>query len=134
MSHIRLQTMSLIYGDSFWMQRSQDVMPVPQVAGTNGQSGPGDELALSKAQIGRCGELLVQYRLLRRRIESAPMTTDAGIDLVAYSPNSVRPVTIQVKTNLQPKPGGGRGKLALDWWISEASPAELVALVDLAGC
>ena len=27
--------------------------------------------------------------------------------------------------------GGGRGALALDWWVSEASPADLVALVDL---
>jgi hypothetical protein len=90
-----------------------------------------DELTLSTAQIGRCGELLVQYRLLRRGIESAPLTTDAGIDLVAYSPKSAQPVTIQVKTNLRPKPGGGRGPKALDWWISETSPAKAVALVDL---
>ena len=83
------------------------------------------------AQIGRCGELLVQYRLLRRGIESAPMTTDNGIDLVAYSPINGEPRTIQVKSNLLGKPGGGKGSLALDWWISEASPAALVALVDL---
>jgi hypothetical protein len=29
--------------------------------------------------------LLIQYWLLKRGIESAPMTTDAGIDLVVYS-------------------------------------------------
>jgi hypothetical protein len=29
--------------------------------------------------------LLIQYRLLKRGIESAPMTTDAGIDRVVYS-------------------------------------------------
>lgn len=40
---------------------------------------------LRTAQIGRCGELLVQYLLLLRGIESAPMTTDSGIDLVAYA-------------------------------------------------
>lgn len=59
------------------------------------------------------------------------MTTDTGIDLVAYVPGGKRAITIQVKTNLRPKPGGGRGKLALDWWVSETSPAELAALVDL---
>lgn len=88
-------------------------------------------MPLSTAKIGRCGELLVQYELLRLGIESAPMTTDAGIDLVVYSPRMPNPVTIQVKTNLKPKPGGGRGKSALDWWIPDAGPAELVALVDL---
>lgn len=86
---------------------------------------------LSNAQIGRSGELLVQYHLLKRGIESAPMTTDAGIDLVAYFPKIARPITIQVKTNLQPTPGGGRGKMVLSWWVSETSPAEWVALVDL---
>jgi hypothetical protein len=133
MSHIRLQTMSLIRAATF-MQRSQDqnIMPGPPRGGDSRSSGPGDrKLTLSKAQIGRCGELFVQYRLLRHGVESAPMTTDTGIDLVAYSPKKARPITIQVKTNLQPKPGGGRGKLALDWWISETSPAAWVALVDL---
>ena len=61
------------------------------------------------------------------------MTTDNGIDLVAYSPSNGEPRTIQVKSNLQPKPGGGRGPLALDWWISQSNPAALVALVDLQG-
>lgn len=88
-------------------------------------------IAATTAQIGRCGEILVQYRLLKMGIESAPMTTDTGVDLVAYSPGLKRAVTIQVKTNLKPKPGGGRGMLALDWWIPEHSPAEWVALVDL---
>ena len=86
---------------------------------------------LKTAQIGRCGELLVQYVLLLRGIESAPMSTDAGVDLVAYSPKTSHPATIQVKTNLQAKPGGGKGKAALDWWLSEDTPAQLVALVDL---
>ncbi len=86
---------------------------------------------LATSQIGKCGELLVQYRLLLLGIESAPLATDAGIDLVAYSPNAKMAFTIQVKTNLKAKAGGGKGKAALDWWISENSPAELVALVDL---
>ncbi|GHC08915.1 hypothetical protein [Thermomonas carbonis] len=87
--------------------------------------------SLKPAQIGKCGELLVQYRLLLLGIESAPMSTDTGIDLVVYAPKLQTALTIQVKANLKAKPGGGRGKLALDWWVPEASPAQLVALVDL---
>ena len=87
--------------------------------------------SLTTSQIGRCGEMLVQYLLLFRGIESAPMTTDAGVDLVAYSSGSATPKTIQVKTNLRPKLGGGKGSRALDWWIGEHTPAQLVALVDL---
>ncbi len=83
-------------------------------------------------RIGRCGELLVQYKLLKLGVESAPMTTDAGIDLVCYTERLARAVTLQVKTNAAPKPGGGRGKLALDWWIADDCPAEVAAFVDLA--
>ncbi|HVW79042.1 MAG TPA: hypothetical protein VHB45_15615 [Alloacidobacterium sp.] len=86
---------------------------------------------LTTQQIGRLGELLVQYELLRFGIDSAPMTTDAGIDLVAYSGVKGRSVTLQVKTNLTPKPGGGKGAPAVDWWVSEDCPAELYAFADL---
>lgn len=86
---------------------------------------------LTTLQIGKLGELLVQYRLLSFGVESAHLTTDSGIDLVAYSPNRKAAFTIQIKTNLQPKPGGGKGKLALDWWVPQDSPAELFALVDV---
>ncbi len=89
------------------------------------------ERNVSTSQIGRCGELLVQYQLLRRGIESAPMTTDTGVDLVAYAPEAARPFSIQVKTNLKPKPGGGKGKAALDWWVRDDTPALLIAFVDL---
>ena len=85
----------------------------------------------STQQIGKCGELFVQYRLLQNGIESARMTTDSGIDLVAYSPRTKKAITIQVKSVKEPKPGGGKGKLALDWWLPKDSPAELVAFVDL---
>jgi hypothetical protein len=86
---------------------------------------------LTTQQIGLLGELLVQYELLRHGIDSAPMTTDAGIDLVAYSGVKGRSFTIQVKTNLTPKPGGGKGAPAIDWWVSEDCPAEFYAFVDL---
>ena len=86
---------------------------------------------LSTAQIGCSGELLVQFMLLKQGIESAPMTTDNGIDLVAYSPKAEGALTIQVKSNHRAKAAGGKGQLALDWWLREDSPADLVALVDL---
>ncbi len=87
--------------------------------------------SLTTAQIGRAGELLVQYRLLLLGVDSAPMSTDSGIDLVAYAPATKIPSSIQVKTNLKPKPAGGKGKAHLDWWVSDNSPAQLHALVDL---
>lgn len=59
------------------------------------------------------------------------MSTDAGIDLVVYASSTGEAKTVQVKANLKPKPGGGKGKEALDWWVPEDSPAELMALVDL---
>ena len=59
------------------------------------------------------------------------MTTDAGVDLVAFSAASQRAITIQVKANDAPKPGGGKGKLALDWWISGDCPSERAAFVDV---
>jgi hypothetical protein len=59
------------------------------------------------------------------------MTTDAGVDLVAYSTRKNSAVTIQVKTNWKAKPGGGKGKAAIDWWIPEDSSAEVFALVEL---
>jgi len=81
--------------------------------------------------IGSAGELLVQYKLLKFGIDSAAMTTDSGIDLVAYSPKSNRSFTIQVKTKEKPSRGGGKGKLSLAWDLRDSSPAELVAVTDL---
>ena len=86
---------------------------------------------MNHRQIGRCGELLVQYKLLLLGIESAPMTTDSGIDLAAFSATDHKVLTIQVKANEQPKRGGGKGRLALDWWIDARCPAEAAAMVDL---
>lgn len=86
----------------------------------------------TRAQIGRAGELLVQQKLLLYGIESAPLTTDSGIDLVAFSRRRSDAVTIQVKSNLAAKPGGGgKGKLHLDWWAPDNSPADIFAFVDL---
>ncbi|BDW84327.1 hypothetical protein [Roseicyclus marinus] len=88
-------------------------------------------LALKTAQIGRCGELLVQFLLLKLGVESAPMTTDSGVDLVAFLPESGQSITIQVKSNLQPKRNGKRGKLELVWALPKSCPAQFIALTDL---
>lgn len=82
-------------------------------------------------QIGSAGELLVQYKLLKLGIDSAALTTDSGIDLVAYSPILKRSLTIQVKTKDAPSLGGGKGKLSLAWDLRDSSPAQLVAVTDL---
>jgi hypothetical protein len=80
-----------------------------QVGSTIGMRVGADTPSLRTAQIGASGVLLIQYRLLKCGIESAPMTTDAGIDLVVYSPKLKKAVTVQVKTCLRPKPAGGKG-------------------------
>jgi hypothetical protein len=60
------------------------------------------------------------------------MSTDAGVDLVAYSPRLAEAITIQIKTNWQAKhSGSGKGKAALGWLVRDPVPASLVALVDL---
>jgi hypothetical protein len=59
---------------------------------------------LTKQQIGRAGELLVQYKLLLAGIESSRLTTDSGIDLVAFPKQKRKPYSIQVKTNEKQSP------------------------------
>ena len=86
----------------------------------------GEAVERTTQQVGRCGELLVQYKLLKFGIDSAPMTTDTGVDLVAIHPNIKRTVSIQVKTATH-RDGGS--------WIVWAMPkkcvADYVAAVDL---
>ena len=89
-------------------------------------------MKLTTQQIGKAGELLVQYQLLLHGIESSRLTTDTGIDLVAYSPRKEHAFTIQVKTVHQAKRNAGKGPLKIDWWPPQDSPAELFAFVHLA--
>ena len=91
---------------------------------------------LTTQQTGKCGELLVQYRLLKRGIESAPMTTDTGIDLVAFPSvgsvpgGSPAPFTLQVKTT-----SSGDGPSISDegvlWAVAWPPLATYIALVDM---
>lgn len=86
---------------------------------------------MNTQHIGAAGELLVQYRLLKLGIDSARLTTDAGIDLVVYAPANRSALTVQVKANLGPKPSGGTGPLSRAWYFPHACPAQLLALVAL---
>lgn len=86
---------------------------------------------MTTQHIGAAGELLVQYQLLKIGIDSARMTTDAGIDLVVYAPGSAEATTVQVKTNLAAKPAGGKGQLSRGWDFPHTCPAQLLALVAL---
>ena len=88
-------------------------------------------MRLSTAQIGKCGELLVQFRLLTHGIESSPLTTDAGIDLVAFSRVRQAAITLQVKTTNGAKPAGGTGTPHLTWPAQDPSSADVFAFVDL---
>lgn len=81
--------------------------------------------------IGAAGELLVQYQLLKLGIDSARLTTDAGIDLVVYAPGTGAATTVQVKTVERATPAGGRGRLAIGWNFPHDTPATLLAFTYL---
>lgn len=87
---------------------------------------------LTTQQKGRCGELLVQYLLLKHGIESAHLTTDTGIDLVSYprtaSSGRVKPISIQVKTSSHRGVAEDRW---IEWSVPSACPADFIAAVDL---
>ncbi len=86
---------------------------------------------LKNQRIGKCGELIVQYTLLRHGVDSAPMTTDPGIDLIAFKDIKKKPVTIQVKTSTHHSEQGGTPDIKwIEWWVSDDCPAEYIAAVD----
>ena len=75
--------------------------------------------------------MLVQYQLLKLGIDSARLTTDAGIDLVAYAPATGAATTMQVKTVERSTPAGGRGRMAIGWNFPHDTPAQLLAFTSL---
>lgn len=86
---------------------------------------------MNTQHIGAAGELLVQYRLLKLGVDSARLTTDAGVDLVVYSLTAGHASTVQVKTVLAPAPAGGRGRLAVGWSFPHELGADFLAVVLL---
>ena len=86
---------------------------------------------LDEKKIGKCGELLVQYKLLLNGIESLHFPDGQSNCLIAYTKSSKKPITILVRTIVKAKPGGERQKLALEWIIQKGTKVDVVALVDL---
>jgi hypothetical protein len=82
-----------------------------------------------KSMIGVSGKLLVNSLLLREGIST--QLGKNGFDLVVTLSRPKRRWTILVTTNLRPKKAGGKGKMALDWWVAVDNPADYVACVDL---
>jgi hypothetical protein len=82
-----------------------------------------------KSMIGVSGKLLVNSMLLREGITC--QLGKNGFDLVVNLTRPKRRWTILVTTNLRPKKAGGKGKMALDWWVAVDNPADFVACVDL---
>jgi hypothetical protein len=97
------------------------------VQGSAWEAGP----VVNTLHIGAAGELLIQFRFLRNGIDSARLTTDAGVDLVAYPPGTGRALTIQVKTVERSTPAGGKGALSTGVVFPKDSPAEYLSVVRL---
>jgi hypothetical protein len=86
---------------------------------------------LGTQAIGAAGELLVQYQLIKRGIDSARLTTDSGIDLVMYLPGTTEAHTVQVKARFQTESAGGKGHRTMGWSFPEDCKAQWLAGVDL---
>ncbi|MBN2184220.1 MAG: hypothetical protein JW746_02720 [Candidatus Krumholzibacteriota bacterium] len=82
-----------------------------------------------KSMIGVSGKLFVNSLLLREGIQCGQGRD--GIDLVINLKKPIRKWSILVTTNLMPKKAGGKGKMALDWWVSERTEADFITCVDM---
>jgi hypothetical protein len=84
---------------------------------------------IPKNMIGLSGKSFAQAMLMREGLPTS--IGKEGIDLVVRLTKPRRQFLVFVVTNLQPKRAGGKGKEALDWWIPEKLPVDIVACVDL---
>jgi len=57
------------------------------------------------------------------------MTTDTGVDLVAYWDGVA--TTVQVKTAAKFRPSGGKGKPSSSWWVSDSKHVDYVSFALL---
>jgi hypothetical protein len=87
-------------------------------------------MKLGTHEISQRSIQLVQRQLTHAGVSPFHPSPDRRIHFVTRAPTGER-VGIQVKGNAGAKPGGGKGKLALDWWVDEDAPADVIALVDL---
>ena len=85
----------------------------------------------STMSISRQGQQLVEQRLTKRGLACSrgPVPNKAQITIAARA--SATPVLVEVRTNLRPKAGGGKGAMALDWYFSDVSEADWIAFFDL---
>jgi hypothetical protein len=89
------------------------------------------EAKLGTQAIGAAGELLFQYHLIKRGIDSARLTTDAGIDLAMYIPGTLEAHTIQVKATHTHYPDGKTNPPQLWWPFPVTCKAQWLGVVDL---
>lgn len=84
---------------------------------------------ISKSLIGQSGRMLTQIILTREgiNVREGENSTDLKIDLKRPK----RQFSIMSTTNLKPKRAGGKGKLALDWWVPKDCHSDFVACADL---
>jgi len=74
---------------------------------------------------------LVQSKLNELGISPASVSLDGRNDIIVKSPFTNKTLKVKILARSGPKPAGGTGADALDWWISENITADAVALVDL---
>jgi hypothetical protein len=94
------------------------------------QGGEREPASRSTREINLAG-IRVVASLLRNLGAEVQETGETGIHLFAQYQLDEDPVAIAVRANAGPKPAGGNGKPALDWWVSEETTADQVAFVDL---
>jgi hypothetical protein len=82
-----------------------------------------------KSLIGVSGKYLVATLLTREGFQ-CELGGD-GYDILVPLQRPRRRNTILVTANLRPKKAGGKGKMALDWWVPVSARADYIACVDL---
>jgi hypothetical protein len=85
---------------------------------------------MNTRQIADAGVALVKGKLSRLGFQ-ASVAADHGTEVWVDDRTSGLRAVVKVATNEKPKPGGGKGALAVDWWIREDVPADWIAFVDL---
>lgn len=84
---------------------------------------------IPKSLIGMSGKYLV-VSLLQREGFTCELGGD-GYDILVPLQRPIRNWKILTTANLRPKKAGGKGKMALDWWVPTSTEADHIACVDL---
>ena len=84
---------------------------------------------IPKSLIGMSGKHLVAALLQREGISCD--FGGAGYDILVTLRRPIRNWKVLVTSNLRPKKAGGKGKMALDWWVPTSTEADYIACADL---